>query len=44
MVVLTYGNLADRVPLDWAAGRGCTVERTPFGLLRAISIRGCAKP
>jgi hypothetical protein len=43
VIVMVYGNLAAGVPLDWAEARGCTVERTPFGLLQTIAIRGCRR-
>jgi len=41
VIVLTYPNLVDDVPVAWAAGRGCTTERVQFPGLTAVSFQGC---
>jgi 4-amino-4-deoxy-L-arabinose transferase-like glycosyltransferase len=40
-LVLTYPNLANGIPLAAAEARGCSVERTLFDGLVALSLRGC---
>ncbi len=44
VLVLTYPNLADEIPLDWAGERSCDVEWARFDGLTALSIRACEAP
>jgi 4-amino-4-deoxy-L-arabinose transferase-like glycosyltransferase len=42
VIVLTYPNLVEDVPVAWAAGRRCDTERVQFAGLTALSFRNCA--